>query len=111
MGSRKPSAKVRQINEFKAGLDTGEESGLDSYFDLEERRQREQARDREEFIRAKACESKNRYETRADAEASIAACEEHGATGLRVYQCRFCGGWHLTSMPHEDESHPSWQRG
>jgi hypothetical protein len=36
---------------------------------------------------------------RADAEATIAACEAHGTRGLECYRCPYCHGWHLTSHP------------
>ena len=51
---------------------------------------------REQALRAKACESKQRYATRADAKATIATCERHGSPALYLYKCPYCGGWHLT---------------
>lgn len=53
----------------------------------------------EAAFREKSCESKNRYDTRQDAEEAIARCAEHGRRGLTCYRCEFCGGWHLTSHP------------
>ena len=61
----------------------------------QERLEDDEAR-REQALRAKACESKQRYDTRADAKAAIAACERHGSPALYLYRCPYCGGWHLT---------------
>ena len=55
--------------------------------------------ERERARREKACASKMRYATRADALDAIAACEEHGRRGLSTYRCPYCGGWHRTSHP------------
>ena len=49
--------------------------------------------------RYKSCERKNRYDTRAEAEAVMAECENRGRRGLACYKCEYCGGWHLTSHP------------
>ena len=94
MASRKPSAKARQVSEFKAQL-----GGLDDLFAREERRRDDLSAKKEEALRAKACESKNRYPTRGEAELAIRACAEHGKTGLHTYRCPYCKGWHLTSHP------------
>ncbi len=99
MGSRKRSAKARQISEFKATLGTG--GGFDDLFAREEERREEAAAEHEAALRAKSCESKNRYASRAEAEAAVVACAEYGTTGLSVYKCRYCNGWHLTSHPWE----------
>ena len=53
----------------------------------------------EAALRRKACESKNRYSSKAEAEDTIAACAEHGRRGLSAYRCPYCNGWHLTSHP------------
>lgn len=45
----------------------------------------------------KACERKNRYASRYEAELTAAECAEHGAPPLHVYRCPYCNGWHLTS--------------
>lgn len=55
--------------------------------------------ERDEAWRYKSCERKNRYDTRAEAEAVMADCENHGRRGLACYKCEYCGGWHLTSHP------------
>lgn len=94
MASRKPSARARQVAAFKA-----QASSMDDLFGREAaRRDADEAR-REEARYEKACASKNRYATRAEAEATAAACAAHGRGGLAVYRCPYCGGWHLTSHP------------
>ena len=55
--------------------------------------------ERDEAWRYKSCERKNRYDTRAEAEAVMADCENRGRRGLACYKCEYCGGWHLTSHP------------
>ena len=94
MTSRKPSARAKRIAAFKAGA-----CDLDSLFEDESRRRDELDVERERARREKACASKMRYATRADALDAIAACEEHGRRGLSTYRCPYCGGWHLTSHP------------
>lgn len=96
MGSRKRSAQQRRIAEFKAGL-----GGLDDLYGRERRRNDGADERREAARRARGCERKNRYATRADAEEAIALCAEHGTTSLRCYRCTYCHGWHLTSHPQE----------
>lgn len=56
MGSRKPSAKAKQVAAFKAEL-----GGMDDIFAREERRREQRAAEHEEALREKACRSKNRY--------------------------------------------------
>ena len=92
MGSRKPSAKAKQVAAFKAEL-----GGMDDIFAREERRREQRAAEHEEALREKACRSKNRYSYRSEAEEAIRACADHGTTGLHSYRCPFCNGWHLTS--------------
>lgn len=96
MGSRKGSAKAKRIAEFKAGL-----GGLDDVFAREDERKSKKAQDREAALRKKACESKNRYSCKADAEAAIISCAEHGTMNLHCYRCPYCNGWHLTSKPRQ----------
>lgn len=93
MASRKPSARARKIAAFKEER----AAGMDDIFGREEERRRERAAQHEAALREKACLSKNRYATRAEAEAAIATCAEHGRRGLHCYRCDYCGGWHLTS--------------
>lgn len=94
MASRKRSALKRQREAFEAGL-----GGMDDVFAQEERRRERMDEEREASLRRKACESKNRYASRAEAEDAIAACATHGTTGLHLYRCEYCKGWHLTSHP------------
>lgn len=94
MSSRKPSAKAKQIAAFKA-----QAGGLDDLFAREEQHREDLAAKRDEVLYHKACASKNRYATRAEAEETIRLCEAHGTRGLHCYRCDYCGGWHLTSKP------------
>lgn len=73
--------------------------GFDDVFAREDRRRAEAVEQREAALRDKACESKNRYATRAEAEENLAWCESQGRRGLHIYRCDYCGGWHLTSKP------------
>ena len=100
MGSKKRSTWTKQKAEFAAHLDGFEQdSPLDSLFAREDERREELAEERDAARRWSACEKKNRYATRADAEDALAACEAHGTRGLHIYRCEYCGGWHLTSHP------------
>ncbi len=94
MGSRKRSARKREVEAFRAQL-----GGLDDAYARERRRSDDLSGRKEAARRKRSCESKNRYATRMDAEAAIAACAEHGTRGLRCYRCPHCHGWHLTSHP------------
>ena len=94
MASHKRSALKQQRASFESSL-----GGMDDVFRQEERRQKMQDAQREAALRNKACTSKNRYATRAEALDAIAACEDHGRRGLHCYRCSYCKGWHLTSHP------------
>lgn len=94
MGSKKPSARAKQIAAFKSEL-----GGLDDLFAREDARRERAREDHDAALRRKACESKNRYATRAEAEEAIASCADHGTRGLHCYRCDYCGGWHLTHKP------------
>jgi hypothetical protein len=94
MSSHKRSARAKQVADFKAGL-----GGMDDIFAREDARRESAREDREAAKRMKACESKNRYSCRNDAEAAAISCAEHGCPGLQVYHCDYCNGWHLTSHP------------
>ena len=94
MGSRKHSARARERERFLSGL-----GGMDDAFAAEEAHQREAADQKEEARLMKACLSKQRYETRAEAEETAQLCAQHGTYGLEVYRCPYCRGWHLTSHP------------
>ncbi len=92
MASNKRSARQRQRAAFESQL-----GGMDDVFGQEERRQEQFAQRKEAALRHKACSSKNRYATRLEAQAAIAACAEYGKRGLTCYRCPHCNGWHLTS--------------
>lgn len=97
MGSRKRSAQAKQIAAFKASL-----GGMDDIFEREQQLQQQHAEEHDEALRYKACESKNRYASRSEAEEARRDCEAHGTRGLSIYRCPYCNGWHLTSH-HYDE--------
>ncbi len=97
MSSRKPSAKAKRVEEFKAQLEVA--YSTDDPFAYESARLNETEKNKEAVKRKKACESKNRYSSRSEAERAIASCAEYGTTGLHCYQCPYCNGWHLTSKP------------
>jgi hypothetical protein len=96
MGSKKRSSWTRQKAEFQQQL-VG--SDLDSLFERERAHRAGNSASHEAALRRKACESKNRYWSEAEAEEAIELCAEHGRTGLHCYRCRYCDGWHLTSKP------------
>lgn len=97
MGSRKRSARARQREEFEAGLGAaGLGAGVDAAFANERGRLDELAEQHEAALRHKACERKQRYDTRLDAERTARDCERHGSPKLSAYRCQYCGGWHLT---------------
>ena len=91
MGSKKPSARRHETAAFKAEL-----HNMDDAFARAAARSAADAEHREQALRDKACESKSRYASRAEAKAAIDACQRHGAPALYVYRCPYCNGWHLT---------------
>lgn len=91
MGSRKQSARRREREAFRSQI-----GDMGDLFAQESARKAADDEHREQALRAKACESKRRYATRADAKATIATCERHGSPALYLYKCPYCGGWHLT---------------
>lgn len=99
MGSRKRSARAKEIANFKASF---VDAGTDDLFAREEARHERVAEERDAARKEKACESKNRYPSRADAEQAKLDCARHGTTGLEIYRCPYCNGWHLTSHPWKD---------
>lgn len=99
--SRKPSANIKKVAAFKSQLNWGDDGGFDDIFAREEARSERRAAEHEEALYEKACASKNRYPSHADAQEAAGLCAEHGASGLRAYKCRYCGGWHLTSKPKD----------
>ena len=94
MGSRKPSANAKRVQQFKSQL-----GGLDDLFASEHAREERLSEKKEAARRHKSCESKNRYATKGEAQLAIASCAEHGTKGLKAYRCPYCNGWHLTSHP------------
>ena len=94
MGSRKPSAKAKRVQQFKSQL-----GDYDDLFAAEQRRTKRLSAEKEAAQRKKACESKNRYSSQSEAQVVIAECEAHGTRGLSAYRCPHCDGWHLTSHP------------
>lgn len=94
MGSRKRSAWQKEKAEFAASL-----GGMDDIFATEHARSQQHEKEQEAALRHKACERKNRYATRAEAQATATECAEHGAPPLHAYRCPYCDGWHLTSKP------------
>lgn len=98
MGSNKRSARAKERALFESQLG----GVLDDVFAREDARKQRRAEEHEAVLRNKACESKNRYLTRCDAEEAIASCAAHGTRGLHAYRCPYCEGWHLTSKPRRD---------
>lgn len=80
----------------------GDFNSLDDAFAREGSRRATAAAEHDAAQRYKACESKNRYATLAEAQENLAWCEHRGKRGLQIYECPYCGGWHLTSHPWED---------
>ena len=99
MTSKKRSAQAKQIAAFKAQL-----GGMDDLFEREAAHRADVAERKEAALRKKACESKNRYHSRTEAEEAIAACAAHGTRGLHAYRCDFCKGWHLTHKSPREEN-------
>lgn len=93
MGSKKRSARAREVEAFRAGLDA---AGMGDLFAAEEARREELAEKRDQARRQRSCERKNRYGSRHEAELAARASEAHGAPKLFCYKCPYCGGWHLT---------------
>lgn len=105
MASHKRSALKRQRDAFESGFNAGTGfGGMDDVFAQEEHRRQAADAEREEVRRHKACSSKNRYATRGEALDAVAACAAHGTTGLHVYRCSYCRGWHLTSHPRSTDA-------
>ena len=95
-GEQKASRLVKSQSEFLGAATGGDMSDL---FAREDERRDALDAERDEAWRYKSCERKNRYDTRAEAEAVMADCENRGRRGLACYKCEYCGGWHLTSHP------------
>ncbi|MBQ9955145.1 MAG: hypothetical protein IJO87_06920 [Eggerthellaceae bacterium] len=101
MCAKKRANWSKQKADFQARLgDAG--NSLDDLFADVDRRRNEAALRREGELRIKACESKNRYAHLDEAEEALAWCVARGRRGLSIYECPYCGGWHLTSKPRRD---------
>ena len=74
MGSKKRSAWQKQKAEFAASL-----GGMDDLFASENARSQRHDEERAAALRHKACERKNRYASRYEAELTAAECAEHAA--------------------------------
>lgn len=103
MGSKKRSSWAKEKARFNAALNEFDSLGgaFDDVFACEDARRAHVDANRDAQMRHKACESKNRYATRDEAQENLAWCESRGTRGLQVYECPYCGGWHLTSHPWE----------
>ena len=55
------------------------------------------------------CLSKNRYCTRELAEAARLGAEIEWRVALRVYECEFCRGFHLTKKPMNQKHTTTFQ--
>lgn len=95
-GKQKASRLVKGQKRVLGAATGGDMSYL---FAREDERRDALNAERNEAWRYKSCERKNRYDTRAEAEAVMADCENRGRRGLACYKCEYCGGWHLTSHP------------
>ena len=95
-GEQKASRLVKGQKRVLGAATGGDMSDL---FAREDERRDALDAERDEAWRYKSCERKNRYDTRAEAEAVMADCENRGRRGLACYKCEYCGGWHLTSHP------------
>lgn len=105
MGSKKRSAWKKQKEEFAASLGglgdlfSDDDSAACDPFVRESAARAARDEAHEAVLRRKACERKNRYASRYEAELTAAECADHGAPPLHVYRCPYCNGWHLTSKP------------
>ena len=85
MGSKKRAAWSKAKSEFLGAATGGDMSDL---FARENERRDALDAERDEAWRYKSCERKNRYDTRAEAEAVMADCENRGRRGLACYILR-----------------------
>lgn len=70
----------------------------------ERRRERKHAMIGKMGVKATACARKVRYETVEDAQMSAFRAFEKRGVELRMYQCKYCGGWHLTKHTREERA-------
>ena len=100
MGSKKRSARERERAAFTESLARPKsDSSIDALFTREDAHRQEMERQHEAALRYKACERKQRYATRAEAQDAVRDCKRHGSRDLHVYPCPYCNGWHLTHKP------------
>lgn len=98
MASNKRSARAKQRAAFETEFDG---SAMGDLFAREREREDRLDAEHEAALRRKACEPKNRYASRMEAEAAKNSCAAHGRGGLSIYRCPYCDGWHLTSHPRD----------
>lgn len=103
MASNKRSARAKQRAAFEAEFDG---SAMGDLFAREREREERLDAEHEAALRRKACESKNRYSSKAEAEDAIAACAEHGRRGLSAYRCPYCNGWHTSRATRGKRTQP-----
>lgn len=80
----------------------------ESYEIKRRREKRRERRKRDRYMTKKygkhghgACGRKRRYGSEAAAMSRANMCMTlYGFSFLRPYKCKYCGGWHLTSMPY-----------
>lgn len=104
MKSKKRSSWAKEAAAFKSSLNDGWDSDFDAVDDLfaqEAQREKDLKQAHKDSLRTKACNSKNRYGTKAEAEEVRAHRESQGVRNLQVYKCEYCDGWHLTSHGQE----------
>jgi hypothetical protein len=53
--------------------------------------------------RRRGCIGKHRHETASDAYAHKYHLGKHDTDKMRVYHCRFCGGWHVGHFSNDKE--------
>lgn len=100
MGSKKRSAWSKQKAEFSASLESF--GNFDEAFSRERQRHSASHEAKASARKRKACTSKNRYSSWQEAQDNLVWCQENGRTGLSIYRCPYCDGWHLTSHPWDE---------
>lgn len=58
---------------------------------------------KDNHIRHKACDTKTRYATFNEAMKRAKRIEQKDGVKVYPYECRFCGGWHLSKELWEDK--------
>ncbi|HEY4452409.1 MAG TPA: hypothetical protein VGN13_12540 [Solirubrobacteraceae bacterium] len=98
----------RTLGDFAPRLATAREQLFTERIQARERKEarKQEARERKHARReanATVFCGKVRYLSEGDALEGLA--HAHAAVQLRVYECRACGGWHVTS-----KAHPRWAK-